>query len=141
MSKISRHGDYRQVLESIRQRIQASQTRVIVEQMALDSRAVYPGMKGFSRTSLFAMRQFYAFFNPQFEFVPQAAGQMPWGHVRSRLDKAKSLDVEYALRDIHKPMGVSSFITKDIPLSVQSQLPSVEEIESELAQGYGETKQ
>ena len=52
-------------------------------------------------------------------------------------DKDK-LDVEYALRDIHKPMGVSSFITKDIPLSVQSQLPTIEEIESELAQGYGE---
>ena len=47
-------------------------------------------------------------------------------------DKDK-LDVEYALRDINKPMGVSSFITKDIPLSVQSQLPSVEEIEHELA--------
>jgi hypothetical protein len=46
-------------------------------------------------------------------------------------DKDK-LDVEYALRDINKPMGVSSFITKDIPLSVQSQLPTVEEIESEL---------
>jgi hypothetical protein len=42
------------------------------------------------------------------------------------------LDVEYALRDFHKPMGVSSFITKDIPISVQSQLPSVEEIEKEL---------
>jgi hypothetical protein len=41
--------------------------------------------------------------------------------------------VEYALRDIHKPMGVSSFVTKDIPLSVQSQLPTVEEIESELS--------
>jgi hypothetical protein len=40
--------------------------------------------------------------------------------------------VEYALRDIHKPMGVSSFITKDIPLSVQSQLPTVQEIEDEL---------
>lgn len=52
-------------------------------------------------------------------------------------DKDK-LDVEYALRDIHKPMGVSSFITKDIPLSVQSQLPTVQEIESELAQRYGE---
>ena len=39
---------------------------------------------------------------------------------------------EYALRDIHKPMGVSSFITKDIPVSVQSQLPTVQEIESEL---------
>jgi hypothetical protein len=46
-------------------------------------------------------------------------------------DKDK-LDVEYALRDINKPMGVSSFITKDIPLSVQSQLPTVQEIESEL---------
>ena len=41
--------------------------------------------------------------------------------------------MEYALRDINKPMGVSSFITKDIPLSVQSQLPTVQEIESELS--------
>lgn len=171
MREISRHSDYRQVLESLKQRIQASQTRAVlavnpellglywdigrqlevwqrerawgsavVEQMALDLQAVYPGMKGFSRTSLFAMRQFYAFFSPHFEFVPQAVGQMPWGHVRSLLAKVKSVAVEYALRDIHKPMGVSSFITKDIPLSVQSQLPTVEEIESELAQGYGETK-
>ena len=283
----------------------------VVEQMALDLQPTYPGMKGFSRTSLFAMRQFYAFFSPQFEVVPQPVGQMPWGHVRTLLAKVKSveevllyaqacieqgwsrtvlewqieqrfheragkaignfaqtlpapqselvqqslkdpyvfdfltlapqaverdienqlvaqitrfllelgkgfaflgrqyplvvngrdyfldllfyharlkcyvvielkagefkpeyigklnfylsavddqlraegdqptiglilckdkdkLDVEYALRDIHKPMGVSSFITKDIPLSVQSQLPTIEEIESELAQGYGE---
>ena len=283
----------------------------VVEQMAQDLQASYPGMKGFSRTSLFAMRQFYAFFSPQFEVVPQPVGQMPWGHVRTLLAKVKSveevliyaqacieqgwsrtvlewqiaqrfheragktignfaqtlpapqselvqqslkdpyvfdfltlapqaverdienqlvaqitrfllelgkgfaflgrqyplvvngrdyfldllfyharlkcyvvielkagefkpeyigklnfylsavddqlraegdqptiglilckdkdkLDVEYALRDIHKPMGVSSFITKDIPLSVQSQLPTIEEIESELAQGYGE---
>lgn len=278
----------------------------VVEQMARDLQASYPGMKGFSRTSLFAMRQFYAFFSPQFEFVPQPVGQMPWGHVRTLLSKVKSvevvllyaqacieqgwsrtvldwqidqrfheragkavgnftrtlpapqselvqqslkdpyvfdfltlapeaverdienqlvaqitrfllelgkgfaflgrqyplvvngkdyfldllfyharlkcyvvielkagefkpeyigklnfylsavddllraaddqptiglilckdkdkLDVEYALRDIHKPMGVSSFITKDIPLSVQSQLPTVQEIESELS--------
>ncbi|KMT54861.1 hypothetical protein ACR52_15095 [Pseudomonas fildesensis] len=48
-------------------------------------------------------------------------------------DKDK-LDVKYALRDIHKSMGVSSFITKDISLAGQSQLPTVEEIESELAQ-------
>ncbi len=283
----------------------------VVEQMALDLQDSYPGVKGFSRTSLFAMRQFYAFFSPQFEVVPQPVGQMPWGHVRTLLTKVKSveqvllyaqaciehgwsrtvlewqieqrfheragkaignfaqtlpapqselvqqslkdpyvfdfltlapqaverdienqlvaqitrfllelgkgfaflgrqyplsvngkdyfldllfyharlkcyvvielkagefkpeyigklnfylsavddqlradddqptiglilckdknkLDVEYALRDIHKPMGVSSFITKDIPLSVQSQLPTVQEIESELAQGYEE---
>ena len=40
---------------------------VVVEQMAQDLQASYPGMKGFSRTSLFAMRQFYAFFSAQFE--------------------------------------------------------------------------
>ena len=65
----------------------------VVEQMALDLQATYPGMKGFSRTSLFAMRQFYAFFSPQFEFVPQSVGQMPWGHVRTLLAKIKSVDV------------------------------------------------
>jgi hypothetical protein len=52
----------------------------VVEQMARDLQASYPGMKGFSRTSLFTMRQFYAFFTPQFEVVPQPVGQMPWGH-------------------------------------------------------------
>ena len=281
----------------------------VVEQMATDLQSAYPGIKGFSRPSLFAMRQFYAFLSPrfgQFEFVSQPVRQIPWGHIRTLLVKVKDvdeallyaqacvdngwsrsvltlqieqryherigqaasnfakalpapqselvqqslkdpyvfdfltlqadaverdienqlvahitrfllelgkgfaflgrqyalqvngrdyfldllfyharlkcyvvielkagafkpeyvgklnfylsavddllrtegdqptiglilckdkdhLDVEYALRDIHKPMGVSSFITKDIPLDVQSQLPSVEEIEVELA--------
>lgn len=58
-----------------------------VEQMAQDLQVSYPGMKSFSRTSLFAMRQFYAFFSPQFEVVPQAVGQMLWGHVRTLLAK------------------------------------------------------
>ena len=278
----------------------------VVEQMARDLQVDNPGMKGFSRTSLFAMRQLYVFFSPRFQSVPQPVGQMPWGHVRTLLAKVKAvdtallyaqacmthgwsrtvlewqieqrfhervgksvsnfgqtlpapqselaqqslkdpyvfdfltlapqaverdienqlvsqitrfllelgkgfaflgrqyalsvngkdyfldllfyhtrlkchvvvelkaggfkpeyvgklnfylsavddllrtpddqpsiglllcktkdkLDVEYALRDIHKPMGISSYITKDIPLSVQSQLPSVEDLEHELA--------
>ena len=107
MSEITHHTDYRQALAAIKQRIPTSQTRAVltanaellnlcwdirrqlgawgsavVEQMAADLQASYPGMKGFSRTSLFAMRQFYAFFSPQFEVVPQPVGQMPWGHVR-----------------------------------------------------------
>lgn len=287
----------------------------VVEQMATDLQSAYPGIKGFSRPSLFAMRQFYAFLSPrfgQFEFDSQPVRQIPWGHIRTLLVKVKSvdeallyaqacvdngwsrsvltlqieqryherigqaasnfakalpapqselvqqslkdpyvfdfltlqadaverdienqlvahitrfllelgkgfaflgrqyalqvngrdyfldllfyharlkcyvvielkagafkpeyvgklnfylsavddllrtegdqptiglilckdkdhLDVEYALRDIHKPMGVSSFITKDIPLDVQSQLPSVQEIEDELkALGHGD---
>jgi predicted nuclease of restriction endonuclease-like (RecB) superfamily len=67
----------------------------VVEQMAHDLQAAYPGMKGFSRTSLFAMRQFFAFFSPTSEFVPQPVGQIPWGHVRTLLSKVK--DVETAM--------------------------------------------
>lgn len=48
----------------------------VVEQMALDLQGSYPGMKGFSRTSLLAVRQFFSFFSPQFEVVPQPVGQM-----------------------------------------------------------------
>ena len=64
----------------------------VVAQMASDLHATYPEMKGFSRSSLFAMRQLVTFFSPQFEFVPQAVGQMPWGHVRTLLIKVKTLD-------------------------------------------------
>jgi hypothetical protein len=49
----------------------------VVEQMAQDLQATHPGTMGCSRTNLFAMRQFYAFFSPQFEVVPQPVGQMP----------------------------------------------------------------
>ncbi len=41
-------------------------------------------------------------------------------------------DVEYALLDINKPIGVSSFITREIPVEVVSQLPTVEQLEREL---------
>lgn len=41
--------------------------------------------------------------------------------------------VEYALRDVHKPIGVSEYtITKHLPADLQSSLPSIEEIEAEL---------
>ncbi len=41
--------------------------------------------------------------------------------------------VEYALRDISKPIGVSEYkITKKLPKKLKSALPSIEEIEAEL---------
>lgn len=64
-----------------------------VEHMARDLQIAYPGVKGFSRTSLFAMRQFYTFFSPMCESVPQPVGQMPWGHIRTLLAKVKSVDI------------------------------------------------
>ncbi len=41
---------------------------------------------------------------------------------------------EYALRGIDKPIGVSSYeLTRALPASLKSALPTVEEIEAELA--------
>lgn len=65
----------------------------VVEQMAVDLQAENPGIQGFSRTSLFAMRQFYLFFSPRFEVVPQPVGQLPWGHIRTILGKVKEVDI------------------------------------------------
>jgi predicted nuclease of restriction endonuclease-like (RecB) superfamily len=127
MNDITQHQDYRQALETIKQRIQTAQVRAVwavnaellnlywdigrqlqqwqsergwgaavVEQMALDLQAAYPGIKGFSRTSLFAMRQFHAFFSSSFESVPQPVGQMPWGHVRTLLAKVKTVEIAMA---------------------------------------------
>jgi predicted nuclease of restriction endonuclease-like (RecB) superfamily len=79
----------------------------VVEQMARDLQDTYPGMKGFSRTSLFAMRQLYAFFSPQFELVPQPVGQMPWGHVRTLLAKVKSVDTALLYAEAYVENGWS----------------------------------
>lgn len=47
--------------------------------------------------------------------------------------------VEYALKDIHKPIGVSEYIiTKNLPKEFRSSLPSIEEIEAELSGGGDE---
>lgn len=63
-----------------------------VEQMVQALQASYPGMKGFSRTSLFAHAAVQCFFSPQFEVVPQSVGQIPSGHVRNLLVKVKSVE-------------------------------------------------
>jgi hypothetical protein len=82
------------------------------------------------------------------EFKPEYAGKMNFylsavdDLLRSDSDapsiglilcKGKDkFDVEYALRDINKPIGVSSFITREIPVDVKSELPTVEQLEHEL---------
>lgn len=46
---------------------------------------------------------------------------------------------EYALRGVDKPIGVSAFeLTKALPATLQSALPSIEQIESELTGQQGE---
>jgi len=41
---------------------------------------------------------------------------------------------EYALRDIHKPIGVADYeLTRALPTELASSLPSIEDIEAELS--------
>ncbi len=56
------------------------------------------------------------------------------------LCKSKNqLIVEYALRDTVKPIGVAEWrLTRSLPDELSSSLPSVEELESELAGSSGE---
>jgi len=65
----------------------------VVKQLSIDLIKAYPGISGFSRTNLFAMRQMVLFFDPQSEIVPQAVGQIPWGHIRVIMAKVKDLKI------------------------------------------------
>jgi predicted nuclease of restriction endonuclease-like (RecB) superfamily len=83
------------------------------------------------------------------KFKPEFIGQLNFyisavdGILKSELDNAsigilicKSKNntvVEYALKDINKPIGVSEYIiTQQLPDEFKSSLPSIEEIEAEL---------
>ena len=44
-----------------------------------------------------------------------------------------SIEAEFALRDIQKPIGISEYIiTNNLPEELKSSLPTIEEIEKEL---------
>lgn len=94
---------------------QANWGDALIEQLSKDLAAAFPAMKGFSRTNLFYIRQWYLFYTtgnkkvPQLvgqfqeisksglnpEFVPQLVAQIPWGHNREIISKCQ--DVEEAL--------------------------------------------
>ncbi len=85
------------------------------------------------------------------EFQPEYAGKLNFylaavdGEMKHEND-APTIDillcktknrtvVEYALKNVNAPMGVSEYqITESLPENLQSALPSVEEIEAELAE-------
>ncbi|MEI8218493.1 MAG: PDDEXK nuclease domain-containing protein, partial [Elusimicrobiota bacterium] len=83
------------------------------------------------------------------DFEPEHAGKMNFylkavdAQLRTEQDKAtigilicKKKDkvvAEYALSNIHKPIGVSEYqLTHSLPKKLKSSLPSIEEIEKEL---------
>jgi predicted nuclease of restriction endonuclease-like (RecB) superfamily len=85
------------------------------------------------------------------EFKPEYAGKMNFycsvmdDQLRNETDQptiglilCQTKDrilAEYTLRDIHKPIGISAYeLTRALPENLKSSLPTVEEIEAELAQ-------
>jgi len=48
-----------------------------------------------------------------------------------------NLDVEYALRNLNTPIGVSEFRFNELPAEIQRQMPTVEELEKELFKTEG----
>lgn len=57
----------------------------VIDRLSRDLRAAFPDMKGLSRSNLEYMRRL-ALAWPD-AFPPQAVGEIPWGHVRTLLDK------------------------------------------------------
>ena len=82
------------------------------------------------------------------EFEPEFAGKMNYylsavdDLLKTDIDqpsigiilcKSKNnIDVEYALRDLNKPLGISEFKFNELPNNIKSNLPTVEELENEL---------
>lgn len=60
----------------------------VIEQLSKDLRREFPDMKGFSRTNLLYMRAFAEAY-PDWQIVQQTAGQIPWFHNCTLLDKVK----------------------------------------------------
>lgn len=82
------------------------------------------------------------------EFEPEFAGKMNFylsavdDMLKSELDQPSigiilcknknAIDVEYALRDINKPLGISEFTFNELPDTIKLNMPTVSELEDEL---------
>lgn len=64
----------------------------IVEMLAGDLSKEFPQMKGFSRTNLFNIRQWYLFYAESDTKVQQLVGQLPWGHNIVIINRIKDPD-------------------------------------------------
>lgn len=82
------------------------------------------------------------------EFEPEYAGKMNYylsavdDLLKTEIDQPsigiilckskEGLDVEYALRDINKPLGISEFTFNELPQNIQNNMPTVAELENEI---------
>ena len=62
----------------------------VLERIASDLKAAFPGIEGFSKANLYRMRGFYNAYSGEPEFVAQAVRQIPWGHNIILMQKLKT---------------------------------------------------
>lgn len=69
---------------------------------------------------------------------PEILFGLPWFHHIIPCQTKNRVFAEYALRDIHKPIGLADYeLTRALPEAFASSLPSIEDIEAELADDRG----
>jgi len=123
----------------------------VIPRLAKDIRNELPKVKGFSERNIrYMFRLAREYGNPAILQqavaklqqpenkdvlkAPQAVGQLPVNEhsvIVQRL--VAQILAEYALRDVHKPIGISEYeLTRSLPDNLKSSLPSIEEIEAEL---------
>ncbi len=71
-----------------------------LRRLSSDLQHSFPEMKGFSRTNLAYIRQWYVYWSAMDEKIPQLVGQIPWGH--NRLIISKFEDKQAALFYVEK---------------------------------------
>ena len=67
----------------------------VVEKLSKDLKNEFPNQKGFSRSNLFSMKQWFEFYstsNIEIKKIQQLVGQIPWGHNLAIITKSKSID-------------------------------------------------
>lgn len=64
----------------------------LIDTLSRDLKNAFPETSGFSVRNLQRMRQFAAHY-PNFEIVPQAVAQLPWGHISLLIHKVKDESV------------------------------------------------
>ncbi|WP_293133489.1 PDDEXK nuclease domain-containing protein [Microcoleus sp. bin38.metabat.b11b12b14.051] len=122
----------------------ASWGKSVVEQLAKDLQAEFPGISGFSDRNIWNMRNFYTTYSQNEKLQPMVA-EIGWTHNGVILEKCKPDEnpaigiilcksknktiVEYALRESNKPIGVATYkIVSTVPQEFKNQLPAPEQV-------------
>lgn len=67
----------------------------LLDKLAQDLQAAFPGVEGLSLRNLYRMRSFYQAYPEEDEFVTQAVSQIPWGHNIVLFQKVKDKNIRF----------------------------------------------